>query len=294
MNIVVTGASGFVGSHLARHLQQKGHAVFGVVRSKHQTTPKSLPGVEILECDLETVKTFKRNFDILIHCAAEIPSLCLDPDYLFEKNVNINKRTFEAALEAGVTKFMFCSSMSAFGKISAHEVNPSTPICEPEDYGKSKLVGETMLEEIVSRSADIRAVSFRLPGVVGVGSHDNFLSEVVNNMLTGKAIEARNPDALFNNILPITDLCNFVEFLASEMPRGHRVLTLAASQPAPLKRVLEEIQFGANTDVSISFRGKTSTFLISSNDAVSLGYKPPDTLTAAKYFGQLCMESSLG
>lgn len=294
MNILVTGAGGFVGSHLARHLQQQGHAVFGIVRSKHPTTPEKLPGVEILEYDLETITAFKRNFDVLIHCAAEIPALCLDSDYLFEKNVNINKKTFEAALNAGVSKFIFCSSMSAFGKISVHEVNPSTPVCEPEDYGKSKLVGETILEEIVTMSGDICAVSLRLPGVVGVGSHDNFLSEVVNNMLAGRAVQARNPDALFNNILPITNLCNFVECLASEMPRGHRVLTLAASQPAPLKRVLEEIQFGANTDVSISFRGKTSTFLISSNDAVSLGYKPPNTLAAARHFGQMCMKSLFG
>ena len=78
------------------------------------------------------------------------------------------------------------------------------------------------------------------------------------------------------------------------MPNGHRILTLAASQPAPLKRVLEEIQFGANTDVPMSFQGKTSTFLVSSDAAAKLGYEPPNTLVAARCYGQICRESLLG
>ena len=136
--------------------------------------------------------------------------------------------------------------MSAFGKISVEEVSPSTPIFEPDDYGKAKLLGEVMLDEIAARSEEICALSLRLPGVVGVGSHDNFLSAVVNNLLSGNAIQAQNPDALFNNILPISDLCIFVGLLMSSIPAGHRVLTLAASHPAPLRRVLEEVQLGAD------------------------------------------------
>ena len=46
-------------------------------------------------------------------------------------------QTFEAAQSAGATKFIFCSSMSAFGKISVDEVNPDTPVCEPDDYGRA-------------------------------------------------------------------------------------------------------------------------------------------------------------
>ena len=71
-----------MGRHFARHLHQKGHVVVGVVRSNRQFISKFLPGVQILECDLENIKTFKRDFDVLIHCAAEIPALCSDRTYL--------------------------------------------------------------------------------------------------------------------------------------------------------------------------------------------------------------------
>ena len=103
-----------------------------------------------------------------------------------------------------------------FWKISVDEVNPDTPVCEPDDYGRAKLFGEILLEDIASKVDEISAVSLRLPGVVGVGSHDNFLSKVVNDIFSGSAIQAQNPDALFNNILPISDLCKFVELLAKK------------------------------------------------------------------------------
>lgn len=290
MRIAVTGAGGFAGGHIARHLKSAGMDVTAVIRSVRPDTPVSLASIDVLQADLASGVTFSTPINALVHCAAEIPARCPDPDQLYAANVDAARNVFSAALDAGATHIIFCSSMSAFGTISADLVTPRTPVADPDSYGRSKLAGEAMLDEIVATRPDVGSVSLRLPGIVGAGSHDNFLSAAAGRMLAGDAVNARNPDAPFNNILPVANLARFVEHLVSHPLQGHTRLTLAARNPAPICEILAEIQAGAGTNVPVEFGTGGHSFLVSSDDACDLGYKPPDALQAARQFGQDCRD----
>lgn len=290
MRVAVTGAGGFAGGHIARHLKSAGMDVTGVVRSVRPDTPASLGHVDVQQADLASGISFSTPINALVHCAAEIPARCPDADQLYAANVDAARNVFSAAVEAGATHIIFCSSMSAFGTITADLVTPQTPVSDPDSYGRSKLAGETMLDEMVTARPDVGSVSLRLPGIVGPGSHDNFLSAAAGRMLAGDPVNARNPDAPFNNILPVRSLARFVGHLVSHPLQGHTRLTLAAEQPAPIRQILAEIQAGAGTNVPVAFGTGGHSFLVSSKDASKLGYQPPDALQAARQFGQDCRD----
>ncbi len=243
-----------------------------------------------MEADLTQPLTLHGRIDGLVHCAAEIPARCPDPDALYAANTSATRNIFHAALNADVTSIVFCSSMSAFGSITSPEVSPDTPSNEPDAYGRSKIAGEEMLDLLAANNEGLSAVSLRLPGIVGPGSHDNFLSAALEKMLAGQPVNARNPDALFNNILPVNSLSDFVVHLLSHPPKDHAVLTLAGQNPAPIKGVLAAMQTGARTSVPVEFGSGGHTFLISSAAARRLGYRPPDTLAAARQFAEDCRE----
>ena len=65
-------------------------------------------------------------------------------------------------------------------------------------------------------------VSIRLPGVVGPGSHDNFLSDTMTRLVAGETAVVRNPDALFNNVVHVDDFACFADTLLASLPPGHR------------------------------------------------------------------------
>ncbi|MEO0962944.1 MAG: NAD(P)-dependent oxidoreductase [Pseudomonadota bacterium] len=290
MRVAVTGAGGFAGGHIARHLKSAGMEVTAVVRSVRADTPLSLANVDVQQADLASGVIFPAPINALVHCAAEIPARCPDPDQLYAANVDATRNVFSAAIEAGATHIIFCSSMSAFGTVTTDLVTPRTSVSDPDSYGRSKLAGETMLDEMVAARPDVGTVSLRLPGIVGPGSHDNFLSAAAGRMLAGEPVNARNPDAPFNNILPVTNLARFVEHLVTHPLHGHTRLTLAARNPAPIRKILAEIQAGAGTDVAVAFGSGGHSFLVSSDDACDLGYQPPDALQAARQFGQDCRD----
>jgi nucleoside-diphosphate-sugar epimerase len=290
LRVAVTGAGGFAGGHIARHLKSAGVDVTAVVRNVRPDTSVSLAHVDVQQADLASGITFSAPVNALVHCAAEIPARCPDPDQMYAANVDAARNVFSAALDAGATHIIFCSSMSAFGTISADLVTPQTPVSAPDSYGRSKLAGEAMLDEIVATRPDVGSVSLRLPGIVGPGSHDNFLSAAAGRMLAGDVVNARNPDAPFNNILPVANLARFVEHLVTHPLQGHTRLTLAARQPAPIRQILAEIQAGAGTNVPVEFGPGGHSFLVSSKDACKLGYQPPHALQAARQFGQDCRD----
>lgn len=290
MRVAVTGAGGFAGGHIARHLKSAGMDVTAVVRSVRPDTSVSLANLDVLQADLASGITFSTPINALVHCAAEIPARCPDPDQLFAANVDAARNVFSAAVKAGATHIIFCSSMSAFGAITADLVTPQTPVSDPDSYGRSKLAGEQMLDEMAADRPEIGSVSLRLPGIVGPGSHDNFLSASAGRMLAGDQVNARNPDAPFNNILPVANLARFVAYLVSHPLHGHTRLTLAADQPAPIRSILAEIQAGAGTNVPVEFGSGGHSFLVSSEDALKLGYQPPSALQAARQFGQDCRD----
>jgi UDP-glucose 4-epimerase len=287
LRILISGAGGFVGRHLAAATARAGHDVVALM---HRTWPPALakePRVRLERADLAAADILPAGpFDALIHCAAAIPSVVPDDAELMRINVEAARRLFDHALRGGARIVIFCSSMAVYGRIEEEVVEVSTPVREPNAYGQSKLEGERFLNELSRAHPSLRALSLRLPGVVGLGSHDNFLSDTMARLLTGEEVIARNPDALFNNVVHIDDLARFTYDLLGTLPEGHRVVTIAADDPQPISDVVRIMEVAAARVGAVRYERAGRTFLISNVEAFALGYRPATVRDSVRRFAE--------
>lgn len=135
--VLVTGASGFVGSHLVRLLSAKGE----IVRALHnKRTPteemKQLPGVSWMQCDLLdvfAVEEAMQGVGEVYHCAAIVSFKKEDKEQLLHFNVEATANIVNEALEQAVRKLVYVSSIAALGRSKEGE-----EITEEEQWEESK------------------------------------------------------------------------------------------------------------------------------------------------------------
>jgi nucleoside-diphosphate-sugar epimerase len=290
MRVLVTGAGGFVGSHTAKGLAQLGWDVVALV---HRNRPAALTGIsriEIVQADLAGFQPLPLSgpCEAIVHCAAAIPPTVPDETELFRQNVEGMRSVLAFAHASGTRTIINCSSMSAFGRIEVDVVSPEVAPIEPGSYGRSKLEGERMLAAFADQTG-ARTLSLRLPGVVGKGSHDNFLSTIIAAIATKRPISARNPQALFNNIVHIDDLVGFFAALCDTLEPGHRVATIAADEPMPSAAVLTSLCDAGGYTGEITFERGGHSFLISTESARLLGYCVPTVEDSVHRLARDCL-----
>ena len=271
--MLVTGVGGFVGRFAAARLAER-HRVVGLYRRSFPDGLAATPSIDLIQGDLREVATLPKQIDWLLHCAAEVPATCSSPEELYRTNVEGCRNVFGHAVEAGARGIIYLSSMAAFGAISGTVVSERTPCREPTVYGRSKADGEVILRELAADHG-LRTASIRLPGIVGAGSRNNFLSDVGRKIMHGETVRAANPSALFNNIVHVRALCEFFETLLDTLPPGHVVLTLGATEPLAIRDVLGRLFRQCDRPERLEFAPQeTSSFIIEFETARALGYRP--------------------
>lgn len=181
MNIVVTGATGFIGSHLCAALSDKQHSTTMVSRSaqvganQHSRTPVQIDLQQHVDYD-----TLLKGCDVVIHLAGRVHVLNdlgsdLGSAYV-SANTTATLNLARAAAARGVKRFIFLSSVKVNGESTALG-KPFTPESTPhptDAYGQSKLNAELGLFDIAESSA-LEVVIIRPPLVYGPGVGANFL-----------------------------------------------------------------------------------------------------------------------
>jgi nucleoside-diphosphate-sugar epimerase len=154
---VVTGAAGFIGSHLAERLLADGHLVLGVdcftdyypreVKERNLAASRAQPGFRFAEADLRSadVAALVAGADVVFHLAAMgglLRSWTGFDDYL-SCNVLATQRLLEALRETGVGHLVHISTSSVYGRDSSgDETRPTAPV---SPYGVTKLAAENLV-----------------------------------------------------------------------------------------------------------------------------------------------------
>ncbi len=177
--ILITGAAGFVGHALCRHLAAGGFDVCGVVRGGRPIGG----GVETRTVrdlrDDGMSPEFLSGYDCVVHAAARVHQMgktdARELDSYVRDNSELTRRVASAAAQAGVGRFVFLSSVKANGEEAPTPYTEATPPAPEDAYGISKLRAEHMLAEVAADS-ELETVILRPPLIYGPGVRANFLS----------------------------------------------------------------------------------------------------------------------
>jgi dihydroflavonol-4-reductase len=154
--VVVTGASGFVGSAVVRALVARGFDVRAVLRSTSPRANVENIGCEIVEGDMRDKPSMTRAMQgarYLFHVAADYRLWARDPNEIVRNNLEGTRATMEAAREAGVEKIVYTSSVATLKPIegaSADETSRHDEHTVIGAYKLSKVVAERLVEKMVA------------------------------------------------------------------------------------------------------------------------------------------------
>ncbi len=154
MRVLVTGATGFTGGHLARTLAGRGHDVRALVRSKSlaRFSASSLPaaGVVPMEGDLLSPEALSRacaGVEVVYHIAATYREAG-QPDSAYRAiNVDGTRHLLEAAKAAGTSRLVHCSTGGVHGHVAMPPANEDAPFNPGDVYQDTKLEAETLARD---------------------------------------------------------------------------------------------------------------------------------------------------
>ncbi len=192
MRVLVTGATGYLGSALCEALLEKGHEVYGLIRN--ESRKKELPeGVRDLIGDLASPEPLKEKlseFDVIFHAGALVRVWVPDRSLYDAINVHGTEKLIRFAADAGVRHIIYTSSFIALGPSQT----PDDPLTEEEkpkapyfnDYHRTK--SESLLR-VRNLQKEGLPVSITFPGVIfgpGRRTLGNYVTVLIQDFVRGK------------------------------------------------------------------------------------------------------------
>jgi UDP-glucose-4-epimerase GalE len=148
--ILVTGGAGYIGSHAARALRRAGYEVllYDNLCTGFRRLAESFELIEADIADTPRLRSALLRVDAVMHFAAHayVGESVADPRKYFRNNATAALGLLDAAVDAGVKKFVFSSTCAVYGDADQKPISEQTPCLPVNPYGVSKLFVERALE----------------------------------------------------------------------------------------------------------------------------------------------------
>ncbi len=165
MTALVTGGTGFVGSHVARQLVERGESIRALARGSSRLDNLTALDSRLLEIvtgdlnDADSLRQAMRGCDTLYHVAADYRLWAKNPQELYDSNVGGTRKILQAAKDAGVAKIVYTSTVGALGiPQDGSPGNETTPVSESNmigHYKRSKFQAEEVARDFAANGLPV-------------------------------------------------------------------------------------------------------------------------------------------
>lgn len=297
MTILVTGAAGFIGSHLCDTLLTDGHRVIGLdnfdpfypapVKWSNVRWALSHPAFKLEEGDIRDRQLLRRIFtqqpvDVVIHLAAKAgvrPSI-LQPSEYFDVNVNGTLQILESMAETRVKRLLFASSSSVYGNQAKTPFSETDEVSHPiSPYAASKRSGE-LLAHTYHHLYGMDVACLRLFTVYGPRQRpDLAIHKFAQLALDNKPIPLYGDGKTRRDYTFVADIVQGMRQMLELPAWGYEIFNLGGGRPVTLTDMVHALEIALGRTLEIQFMPKQpgdveQTFADISKAFRYFGYRP--------------------
>ena len=298
MKFLITGGAGFIGSHLALSLHEKGHQI--TIIDDFSTGNKIfLYNYEIITSNINNLEFLKkklngRKFDYLVHLASKSiveDSFVRKKEYL-DTNIRGTKNILELCSYLKIKKIIFSSTAAVYGSSKNEKIRENSIISPINPYGKSKIEAEKILKEY-SLKRNFNIIVFRFFNACGGDSKGRIgelhkpethlipklMQFVLDNnnqkfLVYGNKFRTTDGFAIrdYLHVLDICDAINLgVEWLKNN--RGYQTINLGSGIPTSVLQIIKSFNQFFNKEIKFSVENSRKgepAFLVSNIEKANI------------------------
>jgi len=247
MKVLITGASGFVGRHVARHLLEEGHDVtgFDLVEADGAEFPTITGDLR----DLAAVRAGVAGNDVVCHIGAigDVYLAAEKPSLAAEVNVGGTSHIADAALESEA-RVVYASTWEVYGEVEYEPIDEVHPRNPDHPYNITKLGGEQMLLAAANLRG-LSAIALRLGTAYGPGLRPNSVFRIfIDRARRGDPITIMGDGSQSRQFVHVDDLSRAFSLACSSDVSGIALNTVAP-EPITIRQLAETVAHRFPTEI---------------------------------------------
>lgn len=301
MHHLVTGAAGFIGSHLTARLVTAGHRVsclddLSLGRRDYLASLADNAAFALLEVDLrdgvatnlafEKVVAWAGVPDVVWHLAAnsDIPAGVANRDVDFGRTFLTSKCVLDAMNRVGARQLAFASTSAVYGELPTLLTESTGPLLPTSNYGAAKLAAEAFISAASEVSLD-RSWIFRFPNVVGPHATHGVIYDLINRLQSRPpSLKVLGDGNQAKPYLHVTELVDAINFIVEHAQDRRSVFNIGpGSQSTSVRFIAETVIAKVCGDAPIpiaytggdrGWAGDVPRFQFSTDKLARLGWTP--------------------
>jgi len=262
--ILITGATGFIGSHLFDLLLSRGYDVSGISNSQSK---KSISKISLLDKNKLNSYFRKNNFDVVIHLAAILDDK--DPLKILHTNYSCTMNLLQLCIKNDVSNFIFSSSHAVYGKTNYLPIDEEHSTSPQSSYGITKLMEENLCR-LYRNYFNLNTIILRITSVF---SEDQKKTKLIPNLVLNAFNEKQIIIHQYKNgfqimdMIHVDDVCNSILCSIKNM-KYSGIYNIASGNPITVKEIAHHIQKITDTKITIkNIHAKTNHFTYDTSKA---------------------------
>jgi nucleoside-diphosphate-sugar epimerase len=247
VRVLVTGATGFTGGHLARALAARRQDVVALVRDETRANALKTDGITIALGDIReaaAVERAARGAEVLYHIAAIYRQAGLREDEYRAVNARAVAAVIEGASRAGVRRVVHCSTVGVHGDVEHPPADEDAPLKPGDIYQVTKLEGEQAARDAAARTG-VEVVIARPTGIYGPG--DRRLLKLFRGVARRRFVVLGSGE-IFYHLTHIDDLVEGFRLCGEVAGAAGRTYILAGGEVTTLNELIRIVAEVAGVD----------------------------------------------